>query len=72
MVTPILVYGAELWGYERVEIIERVQTKFCKHLLRVGNQTSNLAVLGECGRTPLYVEYITKCIKYWLKNHHYG
>jgi hypothetical protein len=23
-------------------------------------------VLGECGRAPLYVEYVTKCVKYWL------
>ena len=23
--------------------------------------------MGDCGRLPLYVQYVSKCIKYWLK-----
>ena len=67
VVVPVLCYGSEVWGYERQERIERVHTKFCKRVLGVSNNTSNVAVLGECGRYPLFTVYFCKCIKYWLK-----
>ena len=44
MVMPILLYGAEVWGTEYREDIERVQTSFCKFVLGLGSQTSDLAV----------------------------
>ena len=47
--------------------IERVHLRFCKHFLGVGQSTSNEAVYGECGRYPLYINSVTKCIKYWLR-----
>ena len=55
VVLPILCYGAEIWGYERTERIERKQIKLLKRVLGVNNTTSNLAVLAECGRDPLQV-----------------
>ena len=67
LVLPILLYGAEVWGYERRDSIEAVHTKFCKYILCLPSHTSNVAVLGECGRLPLCVHYMYKCIKYWLK-----
>ena len=67
MVSPILCYGSEIWGTKKIEIVERVQTKFCKFLLGVNYKTSNAAALGECGRLPMAVVYIPKCINYWIK-----
>ena len=67
VVLPILCYGAEIWSYERTERIEHVQLKLCKRVLGVNNTTSNSAVLAECDRFPLYVNYFTKRIKVWLK-----
>ncbi len=67
MIVPILLYGAEVWGYTIRPDIENVHIKFCKYILGVSRNTSNCAVLGECGRKPLYVLYMSKCIKYWLK-----
>ena len=67
MVTPILSYGAEIWGTCKVEYIEKVQTKFCKYILGVNSKTSNSAVLGECGRQPLVCAYMVKCVNYWIK-----
>jgi hypothetical protein len=66
-VSPILCYGAEVWGYEQCESIERVHYKCCKNVLKVSSNTSNAAVLGETGRHPLHIIYITRCIKYWLR-----
>jgi len=67
MVLPILMYGAEVWGTEYRKSIERVQIKFCKYVLGVGSRTSDIAVLGECGRCPLFVHYYCKVIKYWTR-----
>ena len=67
MVVPVLCYGAEVWGFEKRERIERVHLKFCKYVLGVSAQTTSVAVYGECGRYPLFVVYYCKCIKFWLK-----
>jgi len=67
VVLPKSCYGAEIWGYGRTECIERVQLKLLKRTPGVNNTTSSLAVLAECGRYPLRVNYFTKCIKVWLK-----
>ena len=66
-IVPILLYGSEIWGYQYREQIEKIQIDFCKRLLGVSSQTPNLAVLGDCGRKPLSVIYMTRCIKFWLK-----
>ena len=67
MVVPILLYGAELWGYEQINLIENVQSQYCKYLLKLSVNTAHVAALGECGRYPLYVKYHLKCIRYWIK-----
>ena len=66
-VLPILCYGSEIWGSHIWSDIEIVQNQFCKYVLGLGPRSVNVAALAECGRKPLYVHYMTKCIKYWLK-----
>ena len=67
MVVPILTYGAEIWGGVYRDRIESVHRSFCKFILKVPSQAPNAAVLGECGRSPICVTYMTKCIKVWFK-----
>ena len=55
-VTPILLYGCEIWDYENVDIIERIDLKFCKVLLCVRKSTVNYLVYGELLEIP------TKCV----------
>ena len=57
MVKPILVYGSEIWGTEYSETIERVQVKFCKDYLRLGNTVNDCMALGESSRLPLCRDY---------------
>ena len=66
-VLPILCYGAEIWGTKIWSDIEIVHSQFCKYVLGLGPRSVNVAALAECGRRPLYIHYITRCIKYWLK-----
>ncbi len=67
MVKPILLYGSERWGFKFSPIIERVQTHYCKLFLGVSRSTNTDMVLGECGRLPLYVDYVSRFIKYWCR-----
>ena len=67
IVCPILTYGVEVWGYQYVNKLEKVQSKFCKQYLSLSQNAADFYALGECGRYPLYVVHFVKCIKYWLK-----
>ena len=47
MITPILCYASEVWGFHDAPDIERVQLKFCKTVLGVKSSVQNDFVYGE-------------------------
>ena len=58
LVKPILLYASDFWGCLKLpknNPVETLHIKFCKELLGVQIQTTNLAVLLELGRLPLYI-----------------
>ena len=67
LISPILNYSSEVWGFIHANCIERLHLQFCKKLLGVKKTTQNDFVYGELGRTS----YITKryfiIIRYWFK-----
>ena len=67
MIKPILLYGAEIWGFEISDTIENVQDNSCKRFLKLPKNTFHEIARGECGRYPLYVDYYCMCIKYWIR-----
>ena len=66
-VLPILLYSSEIWGYQRLDLIERVHMLACKRFLGVPLKTPNKMVYGELGRYPLYINSSVRCIRYWFK-----
>ncbi len=66
-VSPILLYGSEIWGLDNYESIEKVHLYACKKYLGVKSSTCSTIVYGECGRFPLYIYSTIKVIKYWLR-----
>jgi hypothetical protein len=66
-VLPMLMYGAEIWGFQEYEVLEKAHLFACKRFLHVGLQTPNKMVLGDLGRYPLYITSAMRCVKYWLK-----
>ena len=48
--------GCEVWGYENVDILEKVHTKFCKFIFGVSKYSHNMQVYGELGRYPLSIK----------------
>lgn len=61
------MYGCELWGFGNVDIIERVQLKFFKHILCLKKSTPSFMIYGELGVYPLSVDIQTRVISYWTK-----
>ena len=59
-----LDYPIEHRFLERTNLIEKLHLKFCRFVLGVHQKTANLAVYGETGRFPLYVDQISQCAKY--------
>ena len=53
VVTPILLYGAEIWGYENIDISEKLQLKFYRISLSANNSTCECMIYGKLGRYPL-------------------
>uniref|UniRef100_UPI003AF4937F reverse transcriptase family protein n=2 Tax=Thiolapillus sp. TaxID=2017437 RepID=UPI003AF4937F len=66
-ILPVLMYGSELWGYQRFDVIEKAHLFACKRLLNVGLQTPNNMVLGDLGRFPIFILTAVRCIKFWLR-----
>jgi len=67
VVKPILTYSAEVWGYQYCEQIENVQIRFCKRIACLNRNVADFFALSECGRYPLFVTYMNRCVKYWCK-----
>ena len=44
---------------------EKLHQQFCRTVLCVSNETSNLTTLGELGRYPLMLHCYVQMIKYW-------
>jgi hypothetical protein len=66
-IVPMLLYSAEVWGYQKLETIERVHTMACKRILGVSPRAPNDAVYGELGRHPLFINSAARCISYWFR-----
>ena len=67
LISPILNYASEVWGFCQANAIERVHMQFCKKLLGVKKTTQNDFVYGELGRTNYFTKRYLNIIKYWLK-----
>ena len=72
LIKPILLYNSDFWGCHKMpenNPIENVHMRFCKQLLGVQRQTTNVGVLLEMGRIPIMHYAIKNCIKNWSRIH---
>ena len=67
LISPILNYSSEVWGFNSAPAIEKVHLQFCKKLLGVKRTTQNDFVYGELGRVNYQTTRLLNIIKYWLK-----
>ena len=55
LITPILVYSCEVWGFENKQGIEKMHLQYCKRILNLRSSTPNFVVFGEIGRFPVEI-----------------
>lgn len=67
LVSPILCYGAEVWGFHKAHAIEKVHMQFCKKVLKLKWNTQNNFVYAELGRQNMINIRYLRIVKYWFK-----
>ena len=67
LISPILNYGSEVWGFYKAPAIEAVHLQFCKKLLSVKQSTQNDFNYGELGRINFATQRYISIIRYWSK-----
>ena len=70
LVQPILLYASDFWGILKPpqnNPVETVHLSFCKQILGVQKQTTNIGVLLELGQVPLSLSAQKNAIKNWVR-----
>ena len=68
LIRPILLYSSDFWGCMKLpkhNPIEKLHLSFCKQLLGVNKQTTNVGVLLELGQIPITLHACKFAIKNW-------
>ena len=63
-IMPILLYGSEIWGFGKCDIIERVHLKFLKYVFNLKKSTTSHMIYGELG---IFLITIDLVISFWRK-----
>ena len=66
-VLPIAIYGCETWGFENLQVVERLHLKFCKLLLNLKKSTCSAMVYGETGRYPVSLIVYEHMLGFWYR-----
>ena len=66
-VLPILTYGCEVWGFENDKIIQSLQLKFYKIVLKLKQSTPTLMVFGETAKFPVSISIKCRILSFWYK-----
>ena len=67
LVTPVLLYGSEVWGFSDLSKIEVFYRDFLRGLLGVGPATPCCLLYGETGTVPLQLAVLGRMVGLWLR-----
>ena len=65
LITPIMSYGCEIWGFKEDRDLKKVEIKFLKSILHLPDSTPTMAVRGELGQLPIFLLWKERILKYW-------
>jgi hypothetical protein len=67
LVSPIIEYGASIWGYKNLFCINTIHNRACQFFLGVGKYTPNAAVTGDMGWLPFFHKQWKRIIRLWCR-----
>ena len=56
-ILPILTYACEIWGFEKLHMIEKVHINLLRSIIRVNKSILLYMIYDELGRYPLEIYY---------------
>ena len=65
-VLPIITYGCEIWGFDINDLVQRLQLKFYKLVLKLRQSTPTFMVFGETGKFPVSVIIKSRMLSFWF------
>jgi len=65
-IVPILTYSCEVWGFSNLYLIEQINHKFLRNVIKVKKTTPSYMIMAELGRYPLESIINCKMIGFWL------
>ena len=65
-ILPIALYACEVWGFENIQLIEKLQNEFLRHITNSKKSTPVYMLYAELGRKPINISIKNRMIGYWL------
>ena len=66
-ILPILLYAVEIWGFEDINMLERIHCSILRYIFKLKKSTPLYMLYAATGRFPLIITIKARMINFWYK-----